>query len=73
MDRLRAGEPLEEFLASPLAPGGIRVLNCSVCGVITYIQVADVPGLAVGDPAAHNRWHDRRGLVARIRRALTWR
>jgi hypothetical protein len=28
---------------------------------------------ATGEPGLHNQWHDRKGLAARIRRALTWR
>jgi hypothetical protein len=73
MAELKPGEPLEEFLASPLKPGEIRVLHCAVCGAVTHIRSAAWSGVSVGDPEAHNRWHDRKGLLAKVRRALTWR
>jgi hypothetical protein len=65
----------EGFLALPMEPGEVRTISCGICGTPTYIGFSGDSGavLSVGDPAAHNRWHSRRGLLPRIRRALTWR
>ena len=69
---LMPGESLEAFLASPLVPGCARVTSCAICGAVTYIQFSDSDA-GVGAPGLHNQWHDRKGLAARIRRAMTWR
>jgi hypothetical protein len=51
---------LEELMRAPLAPGAMRILYCKVCGAITYIRMHG-NGEGVGDPEAHNGWHERRG------------
>lgn len=44
------------FLASPVAPGTTRVLFCTECGALTYIQFhGNAEGL--GDPVRHQQWH----------------
>jgi hypothetical protein len=69
---LRPGESLEEFLPPPLTPRCARVTHCAICGAVTYIRFSGSDA-GEGDPGLHNQWHDRKGLAARIRRALTWR
>jgi hypothetical protein len=55
-------DDLAAFLASPLAPGTARVINCRICGAVTYIRL---PGNTegMGDPAQHSRYHTRKGEV----------
>lgn len=51
---------LRELIEPPLPRGGMRILYCKVCGAITYIRLhGNEEG--VGDPDAHNRWHERNG------------